>query len=95
MDDVMPEAETGGDTPFHQVPVEITVAVGKAFPKVRELLKLAPDSVLTLDKSVEDPVDLYVGPKLIARGVLEEVEGEPEGQLAVRLTEVVQSDSGG
>ena len=78
--------------PFSQVPVEVTVCVGKSRPKVRELLSLAPQSVLILDKQVDDPVELYVGQRLIARGVLEEVEGSEKGRLAVRLTEVKQPD---
>lgn len=83
------EAEqTGEQNPFTQVPVEIIVAVGKARPRVADLLKLGPDAVLSLDKRVEDPVELYVGDKLIARGELTEAEGGPPGQLAVRLTEV-------
>jgi len=73
---------------FTEVPVEITIAVGRARPTVRELLELQEDSVLPLDAAVEDPVELYVGDRLIARGILEEAEGGPEGRLAVRLTEV-------
>lgn len=74
--------------PFTQVPIEILIAVGKARPLVRDLLRLKADSVLTLDRRVEDPVELYVGDRLIARGELQELEGEQAGQLAVRLTEV-------
>lgn len=74
--------------PFAQVPIEITISVGRARPLVRDLLKLSRDAVLPLDRRVEDPVELYVGDRLIARGELEEVEGEGSGQLAVRLTEV-------
>jgi len=77
-----------GANPFTRVPIEIRVTVGHARPTVRELLALAPDSVLQLDKTVDDPVDLYVGDKLIARGQLEEVEGDQQGHLAVRLIEV-------
>lgn len=80
--------------PFTQVPVEITVSVGKARPRVAELLKLGPEAVLALDKRVEDPVELYVGDKLIARGELTEVEGGPPGQLAVKLTEVADLKGG-
>lgn len=47
-----------------------------------------------LDRSVEDPVDLYVGDRLIARGILEEQDGENAGQLQVRLTEVADLQSG-
>ena len=74
--------------PFTVVPIEITISVGKARPLIRDLLKLTRDSVLPLDRRVEDPVELYVGDRLIARGELEEMEGDQAGQLAVRLTEV-------
>lgn len=76
-------------TPFTNVPIEITVSVGRARPLVRELLQLNEGSVLTLDKQLDDPVELFVGDKLIGIGVLEVVEGDGPGQLAVRLTEVV------
>lgn len=77
-----------GDTPFAQVPIEITVSVGRARPVVRDLLRLERDAVLTLDRRVDDPVELYVGDRLIARGELQELEGDQAGQLAVRLTDV-------
>ncbi|QYX58459.1 FliM/FliN family flagellar motor C-terminal domain-containing protein [Roseovarius sp. SCSIO 43702] len=73
---------------FAGVPIEITISVGKARPSIRELLTLGKDAVLQLDKRVEDPVELYVGDRLIARGELEELEGDRKGQLSVRLTEV-------
>jgi flagellar motor switch protein FliN/FliY len=82
------------DHPLHQVPIEITISVGRARPLVRDLLKMRPDSVLPLDKRVEDPVELYVGDRLIARGQLEELEGDAAGQLAVRLTEVADLKNG-
>lgn len=80
--------------PFDQVPIEITVSVGKARPQVRDLLRLRRDAVLALDRRIEDPVELYIGDRLIARGELHEVEGETPGLLAVRLTEVVNPRGG-
>ena len=47
--------------PFSLVPIEITISVGRARPLVRELLSLDKDAVLTLDRRVEDPVELYIG----------------------------------
>lgn len=82
-----PRGDTG--TAFTSVPIEITVSVGRARPLVRELLQLNEGSVLTLDKQLDDPVELYVGEKLIGIGVLEVIEGDGPGQLAVRITEVV------
>lgn len=83
-----------GANPFGQVPIEITISVGKAHPKIKELLQLEQDAVLQLDRRIEDPVELYVGDRLIARGELQELEGDQEGQLAVRLTEVVDLKDG-
>jgi flagellar motor switch protein FliN/FliY len=80
--------------PFSQVPIEITISVGKARPLVRDLLRLSRDAVLALDRRVDDPVELYVGDRLIARGELQELEGDQAGQLAVRLTEVANLRTG-
>lgn len=74
--------------PFDAVPIEVTVSVGRARPLIRDLLNMGENAVLTLDKRIEDPVDLYVGDQLVARGLLEEMEGDQVGQLAVRLTEI-------
>lgn len=80
--------------PFAQVPIEVTISVGKARPLVRDLLRLSRDAVLPLDRRVDDPVELYVGDRLIARGELTELEGDQSGQLAVRLTEVANLRGG-
>lgn len=81
-------------SPFSQVPIEIMISVGKARPMVRDLLRLQRDAVLPLDRRVEDPVELYVGDRLIARGELQELDGDQAGQLAVRLTEVANLRGG-
>lgn len=80
--------------PFAQVPIEVVISVGKARPLVRDLLQLGKDAVLPLDRRVDDPVELYVGDRLIARGELQEMEGDSAGQLSVRLTEVANLRGG-
>lgn len=87
-------SETPENSPFGQVPIEVTISVGKARPLVKDLLRLARNSVLPLDRRVDDPVELYVGDRLIARGELQELDGEGSGQLAVRLTEVANLRGG-
>lgn len=72
---------------LHDLPIEVTISVGHARPTLRELLALGENAVLLLDRRLDDPVELYIGDRLIARGILQEAEGE-SGQLAVRLTEV-------
>lgn len=96
-DAARPAQDTPGNTPgnpFVSVPIEITVSVGKARPLIRDLVGLGENAVLTLDRRIDDPVDLYVGDRLVARGQLEEVEGEKAGQLAVRLTEIADLQNG-
>ena len=91
----MDEPQTAeGQSPLRSVPIEITISVGKARPTIRDLLALNENAVLPLDRRVEDPVELYVGDRLIARGELEEFEGGEPGQLAVRLTEVADLQNG-
>ncbi|TMV06848.1 FliM/FliN family flagellar motor switch protein [Ruegeria sediminis] len=80
--------------PFDAVPIEVTVCVGRARPLIRDLLSLGENAVLTLDRRIEDPVDLYVGDQLVARGQLEELGGDQPGQLAVRLTEITDLKGG-
>lgn len=101
MDDDRPHAsgEAGGDGAASQpkaqtragaflgVPIEVTISVGKCRPLVSELVELRRDSVLTLDSTIDDPVELYIGDRLIARGELQEL-GDESGRLGVRLTEV-------
>jgi flagellar motor switch protein FliN/FliY len=52
--------------PFTRVPVEITVSVGRARPLIKDLLDLGPEAVLPLDRRIDDPVELYLGDRLIA-----------------------------
>lgn len=87
------DSQTKSDrgNPLHNIPVEVSVSVGRARPLMRDLLDLEENAVLPLDKRIDDPVDIFVGTRLIARGQLEQVEGSDVGQLAVRLTEVVVS----
>ncbi|ETX15012.1 hypothetical protein OCH239_19640 [Roseivivax halodurans JCM 10272] len=81
----VPRADTN---PLAAVPIEITVAVGRARPLIRDLLQLDEGSVLVLDRQLDDPVELYVGDRMIGIGALEVVEENGQSRLAVRLTEV-------
>ena len=91
---MMSEPTPADAGPFAQVPITITISVGRARPLVCDLLRLARDSVLPLDRRIDDPVELFVGDRLIARGTLTELDGDRAGQLAVRLTEVCELKGG-
>lgn len=72
------------------VPVEITIELGRRRMKIADVLKLGPGSVLELDKVSGEPLDIYVNNRLIARGEAV-VIGERYG---VRLTEVLLNEGG-
>lgn len=88
-----PEAALTRESALMGVPVEVVISVGRARPLIGELLKLRRDSVLALDSRIEDPVEIFVGDRLIARGELQEMDGEP-GKLGVRLIEIVDLPEG-
>jgi flagellar motor switch protein FliN/FliY len=67
------------------VPVEVTVEIGRRSMKIAELLRIGPGSVLELDKAAGEPLDVYVNNRRIARGEAV-VVGDRYG---VRLTEVL------
>jgi hypothetical protein len=73
-----PMDETLGD----DATVDVAVAVGDLRLSVRELLELAPGQVLALGHPVGSAVELRVGPRVIARGELVDVDGE----VGVRVT---------
>lgn len=79
-----------GEAPASAGPRRAGSFLGRARPLVSELVELRRDSVLTLDSKIDDPVELYIGDRLIARGELQEIE-DGSGRLGVRLTEVADS----
>jgi len=73
------------------VPVELTIELGRKQVKIGEVLRLGPGSVLELDKANGEPLDVYVNNRLVARGEAV-VLGERYG---IRLIEVLVGDEGG
>lgn len=67
------------------VPLEVTVEIGSARMRVREILQLAKGSVIELDRPAGEPADVLVNGRVIARGEVAVVEG----RLSVRIVEIV------
>jgi len=70
--------------PLHQIKTRLQVCVGEAAVTVGELLSAKEHQVFVLNRSVEQPVDILLEGKVIARGHLVAVED----QFAVRITDV-------
>lgn len=66
------------------IPLEITVELGRAKIQIQELLDLGPGSTVTLSKLEGEPVDVLANDKLIARG---EVVLQNK-KYGIRITEI-------
>jgi flagellar motor switch protein FliN/FliY len=65
--------------------VPVTVVIGRTELPVKRLLKLGPGSVLKLDKSIDEPADLYLKDTKFATGSIVVVDG----RFAVRIKEIL------
>lgn len=71
--------------PLHSVKVRLQVRVGQADMSVGDLLAARENEVLVLDRTVNDPVDLTLDGKVVARGQLVAVA---DGTFGLRITEL-------
>ena len=69
------------------VKVKVTVQLGACQLPMREVLELAPGSVVQLTQRAGDPVGLFVNDKLVAYGEVVVVEDN----FGLRITELVGS----
>jgi len=67
------------------VPVTISVEVGRAVLKIRDLIRLAQGSVVELDRMAGEPLDLLVNNTVVAQGEVVLVND----RYGIRLTRVV------
>ena len=82
-------SERGGGTRdlgfILDIPLEISVELGRTRILVNDLLQLGQGSVVELTRLSEEPMDIYVNGKLFARGEVVVVNEK----FGVRLTDVV------
>ncbi len=67
------------------VPLDVTVELGRAQLSIRDFAALAPGSVVGLDKLAGEALDILVNGKLLARGEVVVIDDE----FGVRITEIV------
>jgi flagellar motor switch protein FliN/FliY len=71
------------------VPVELTVEIGRTMMTIAETLTIGPGSIISLGRATGEPVDLLVNGKRIARGEVVAIDEE----FGLRVTEVDSPDS--
>jgi flagellar motor switch protein FliN/FliY len=69
------------------IPVSLSVELGQTQLEVRDVLALAAGSVIELNKLQEEPVDIRINGRLIARGEIVLVKNN----LAVKITELANA----
>ena len=68
-----------------EIPVSISMEVGRTNISIRNLLKLSQGSVVELDRFAGDPLDVFVNGTLIAHGEVVVVNEK----FGIRLTDVI------
>lgn len=70
----------------YDIPVEVTVVLGRTNMPISNVLKLGRGAVVELDRKIGESVDVYVNERLVARGEVVIVED----RIGVTMTEIMK-----
>ena len=68
------------------VPLEVTVELGRTSKSIKEILEFAPGTIIELDKIAGEPIDVLVNGKLVAKGEVVVIEES----FGIRVTEIIK-----
>ncbi len=71
------------------VPLEITVELGRTSKTIKEILEFSPGTVVELDKLAGEPIDILVNGKNIAKGEVVVIDEN----FGIRLTDIVSVEN--
>ena len=71
------------------VPLEVTVELGRTSKSISDILDLGPGKIIELDKIAGEPIDVLVNGKYVAKGEVVVIEES----LGVRITEIVNANA--
>jgi len=80
-----PHADTKNLNLLLDIPLNVTVELGRTKRVIKDILELSPGSILELDKLAGEPVDILVNNKLIAKGEVVVIEEN----FGVRVTDIL------
>lgn len=69
------------------VPLEVTVELGRTRKSIAEILDFAPGTIIELDKIAGEPIDVLVNGKFVAKGEVVVIEES----FGVRVTEIINN----
>ncbi|MDR0935958.1 MAG: flagellar motor switch phosphatase FliY [Oscillospiraceae bacterium] len=70
---------------LHDIPLQVSVELGKTNKSISEILEFTTGTVIVLDKTAGEPVDVMANGKLIARGEVVVIDEN----YGVRITEII------
>lgn len=73
---------------IYDIPVEISVVLGRTTMPINQLLKLGRGAVIELERKVGEAIDIYVNQRLVAKGEVVIVED----RIGITLTEIIKSE---
>lgn len=68
------------------VPLEVTVVLGRTRKSIKEILEFSPGTIIELDKLAGEPIDVMVNQKLVAKGEVVVIEES----FGIRITEIIK-----
>ncbi len=68
------------------VPLEVTVELGRISKSIKEILDFSPGTIIELDKLAGEPVDVLVNGKFVAKGEVVVIEEN----FGIRVTEIIK-----
>lgn len=68
------------------VPLEVTVELGRTSKSIQEILDFAPGTILELNRIAGEPIDILVNGKYVAKGEVVVIEES----FGVRITEIIK-----
>ncbi|MDO4463954.1 MAG: flagellar motor switch phosphatase FliY [Bacillota bacterium] len=71
---------------IRDVPLEVTVELGRTKKSIAEILDFAPGTIIELDKIAGEPIDVLVNGKFVAKGEVVVIEES----FGIRVTEIIK-----
>lgn len=75
-------------TIIRDVPLEVTVELGRTRKPIKEILEFNPGTVIELDKLAGEPIDILVNGKFIAKGEVVVIDEN----FGVRVTDIINTE---
>jgi flagellar motor switch protein FliN/FliY len=70
------------------VPLEVTVELGRTAKKIREILEFSPGSIIELNKLAGEPIDILVNGKFVANGEVVVIDEN----FGIRVTNIINAE---